>query len=124
MVKRIDAARLRAEVEEVRAWVEDRSNQVEKPPRAAIARAVRGTARLLAERAPGHCVEVRVPPFVAVQCIEGPRHTRGTPPNVVECDPRTWLRLACGIEDFHHSPGVDSSGSRAGEVAHWLPLIR
>ena len=55
------------------------------------------TARTLAEIAPGASVEVRVPPFVAVQCISGPRHTRGNPPNVVETDPRTWLLLATGL---------------------------
>jgi hypothetical protein len=71
-------------------------------------------------------VEVRVPPFVAVQCIEGPRHTRGTPPNVVETDPRTWLLLATGL--LTYQAAVDSgaltvSGIRAGELAHWLPLV-
>ena len=55
------------------------------------------TARTLAATAPGASVEVRVPPFVAVQCISGPRHTRGNPPNVVETDPRTWLLLAAGL---------------------------
>ncbi len=58
--------------------------------------AVRYTLEELGARAPGRSVEVRVPPFGAVQCVEGPRHTRGTPPNVVEADPETWLRLATG----------------------------
>ena len=58
--------------------------------------AVRYTLQLLAELAPGNTLEVRVPPFGAVQCIEGPRHTRGTPPNVVETDAATWLALATG----------------------------
>ena len=34
--------------------------------------------------APGHAVELRIPPYSAIQCVEGPKHTRGTPPNVVE----------------------------------------
>ena len=55
------------------------------------------TARWLAQQVPGRSVELRVPPHVAVQCIEGPRHTRGTPPNVVETDAATWLRLATGL---------------------------
>ena len=67
-----------------------------------------------------------MPPFVAVQCISGPRHTRGTPPNVVETDPRTWLLLATGALDFETavaSARVTVSGSRAPEVAHWLPVV-
>ena len=58
--------------------------------------AVRFLLEELAERAPGRSVEVRVPPYGAVQCVEGPRHTRGTPPNVVEPDPMTWVALAVG----------------------------
>ena len=56
--------------------------------------------QLLAEKAPGNSVEVRVPPFGAVQVVEGPRHTRGTPPNVVETDPDTWIALATGVEQW------------------------
>ena len=52
---------------------------------------------VLAADAPGRAVEVRVPPYAAVQCVEGPRHTRGTPPNVVEMDPVTWVLLAAGL---------------------------
>ena len=91
-----------------------------------LADAVRRTARTLEADAPGHSVELRVPPFVAVQCIEGPRHTRGTPPNVVETDPETWLCLATGLADWEEAVStgrVDASGSRAGEIAQWLPLI-
>ena len=100
--------------------------EAEAPPRAAIADAVRLTARTLAAAAPGASVEVRVPPFVAVQCIAGPRHTRGTPPNVVETDPRTWLRLVTGLATVDGAAGTGTlalSGSRAGEVAAWLPLV-
>ncbi len=61
-----------------------------------IAAAVRYTLAVLAERRPGNSVEVRVPPFGVVQCVAGPRHTRGTPPAVVETDPDTWLRIATG----------------------------
>ena len=60
------------------------------------ATAVRYLLQVLAEGAPGNSVEVRVPPFGAVQCIEGPGHTRGTPPNVVETDALTWLAIATG----------------------------
>jgi hypothetical protein len=87
---------------------------------------VRLTARTLAGAAPGASVEVRVPPFVAVQCIAGPRHTRGTPPNVVETDPRTWLRLATGlitVDAAARTGALALSGSRAAEVAGWLPLV-
>ena len=96
------------------------------PARPAVAAAVRLTARTLPQIAPGSSVEVRVPPFVAVQCIEGPRHTRGTPPNVVETTARTWLRLDAGVVSFDEAVAageVDVSGSRAGDVAHFLPIV-
>ena len=105
-------------------WLRDESAAA--PDRAALAVAVRLTARTLAGLAPGASVEVRVPPFVAVQCISGPRHTRGTPPNVVETDPRTWLRLVTGLLDVDEAANRGAlrlSGSRAGEVAAWLPLV-
>lgn len=92
-----------------------------------MAAAVRLTARTLAELAPGASVEVRVPPFVAVQCIAGPRHTRGTPPNVVETDPRSWLRLAAGLLDADRATAAGTlrlSGTRAVEIADWLPLVK
>src|SRR5688500_12485802 len=120
----VNPAELRAAVEAVTPWLLDES--VEAPPRATLAAAVRATARALAASAPGHSVELRVPPFVAVQCIEGPRHTRGTPPNVVETDPRTWLLLATGLQtmaDAVAAGTVQASGSRAGEIADWLPLV-
>ncbi|MGV1034033.1 MAG: sterol carrier family protein [Microbacteriaceae bacterium] len=87
-----------------------------EPSRLELALAVRYTLQLLAERAPGNSVEVRVPPFGAVQCVEGPRHTRGTPPNVIETDPATWLYLATGREgwaDALAAGKVLASGSRA-----------
>ncbi|WP_211188831.1 sterol carrier family protein [Gordonia asplenii] len=106
-------------------WLAD--DTVEQPDRATLAAAVRQSARTLAQLAPGASVEVRVPPFVAVQCIAGPRHTRGTPPNVVETTPRTWLALVAGLADFDDAVArgdVSASGSRAGEVGDHLPLIR
>ncbi|QSE82508.1 sterol carrier family protein [Rhodococcus koreensis] len=121
----VDPAELRAAVLEVGPWL--RGDTEEKPSRTQLAAAVRLSARTLEQVAPGSSVEVRVPPFVAVQCIEGPRHTRGTPPNVVETDPRTWLLLVTGLLDFDGATSggeVSVSGSRAGEIAHWLPLLR
>ena len=93
-------------------------------PRRTVATAVRYTLEELAARAPGRSVEVRVPPYGAVQCIEGPRHTRGTPTNVVETDARTWLALATGAlgwEEAEATGAVRSSGIRADLSAH-LPL--
>ena len=87
--------------------------------------AVRALLDTLAETAPGRSVEVRVPPYAAVQCIEGPRHSRGTPGNVVETDPTTWLRLACGRTSWTaavESGHVDASGERANLGPH-LPLL-
>jgi hypothetical protein len=80
---------------------------------------------LLAQRAPGRSVEVRVPPYAAVQAIPGVRHTRGTPPAVVETDPETWVALATGElawEDAVVSGRVAASGERA-ELAPYLPLV-
>lgn len=94
--------------------------------RPALASAVRTLAEILAGQAPGRSVEVRVPPFVAVQAVPGPRHSRGTPPNVVETDPVTWLRLATGRESFamaHARGAVRASGTRADLGPH-LPLLR
>lgn len=98
----------------------------EQPDRATVATAVRLSLRTLAQTAPGRSVEVRVPPFAAVQCVEGPRHTRGTPPNVVETDPRTWLELATGRlqwTDAMAGGRVTASGQRA-DLAHLLPIVR
>ncbi|MDV7354421.1 sterol carrier family protein [Rhodococcus oxybenzonivorans] len=121
----VNPAEMRAAVLEIGPWL--REDTAEKPSRTVLAAAVRLSARTLEQVAPGSSVEVRVPPFVAVQCIEGPRHTRGTPPNVVETDPRTWLLLVTGLIDFDEATQggeVTVSGARAGEIAHWLPLLR
>lgn len=122
--KRIDPAQMRSAVTAVGEWLSD--VDAAAPARSELAAAVRLSARTLEDVAPGSSVEVRVPPFVAVQCIEGPRHTRGTPPNVVETDPRTWLELVTGRVTFDGAVAagtVTASGSRAGEIAHWLPLM-
>jgi hypothetical protein len=97
------------------------------PDRAAQRAAVRESLAALAELAPGRTVEVRVPPFGAVQCVAGPRHTRGTPPNVVETDARTWLALATGRVDWATAVlngALVASGGRAAETARYLPLGR
>ncbi len=94
--------------------------------RPALASAVRTLAELLASGVPGRSVEVRVPPFVAVQAVPGPRHTRGTPPNVVEMDPLTWLRVATGRASFADAVtggGVRASGNRA-DLTPYLPVLR
>lgn len=93
-------------------------------PRAVVASAVRYSLEELASRHPGRSVEVRVPPFGAVQCIEGPTHKRGTPPNVFETDAATWLGLVEGTIDWASAVGagaVRASGLRADLSAH-LPL--
>ncbi len=123
--RRADPARTRAAVSAIAEWLRDDSAPA--PARAELADAVRLTARTLAAVAPGSSVEVRVPPFVAVQCISGPAHRRGKPPNVVETDPRTWLLLATGlleVTDAAAGGALQLSGSRADEVAAWLPLVR
>jgi hypothetical protein len=117
----IPAADLRAAVDPVRAWL---AGEAEQPPRSVLGAAVKTTARWLAQQVPGRSVELRVPPHVAVQLVPGPRHTRGTPPNVVETDAATWLRLATGVTtwaDAVADGGVTASGNRA-DLSAWLPL--
>ena len=97
----------------------------EEPPAAQLRKAVRYLLLSLEELAPGRSVEVRVPPVAAVQCVEGPRHTRGTPPNVVETDPLTWFRLATGRQRWDEAVlagAVRASGPRA-DLAQFLPLV-
>lgn len=90
-----------------------------------VATAVRYTLQLLANQAPGSTVEVRVPPFGAVQCVEGPKHTRGTPPNVIEMTPDVWLRLAVGEtswQDARERHLLTASGSLA-TLEGMLPVV-
>jgi hypothetical protein len=103
------------------AWRADPTG-TDRPTRAT---AVRFSLEELAARAPGHTVEVRVPPFGVTQCVEGPRHTRGTPPNVVETDADTWLALVTGgtrWADAVESGKVRASGQRA-DLTGLLPLV-
>ncbi len=93
--------------------------------RTTLALAVRYSLQLLAEQAPGGTVEVRVPPYAAVQCVEGPKHTRGTPPNVVETDAATWVALAAGDlswDDARAAGRVHASGQRA-DLTGYLPVL-
>jgi hypothetical protein len=120
----VDPAKTRAAVSAVVDWLRDEG--MPEPERTELADAVRMTARTLAAAAPGSSVEVRVPPFVAVQCISGTEHRRGNPPNVVEADPRTWLLLVTGLLDVADavaSGALQLSGARAAEIEHWLPLV-
>lgn len=101
------------------------TDRADGPRPEALRAAVRFLLDVLAARSPGRSVEVRVPPYAAVQCIEGPRHTRGTPPNVVETDPLTWLSLAVGRMSWAEAvPAglVRASGPRADLTAH-LPVL-
>jgi uncharacterized protein (TIGR03083 family) len=91
----------------------------------AAAVAARLLARVFAASAPGRSVELRVPPFVAVQAVEGPGHTRGTPPNVVETDAATWLEIATGRRDWYdavEAGAVSASGDRA-DLSSYLPVL-
>ncbi|WP_328318350.1 maleylpyruvate isomerase family mycothiol-dependent enzyme [Streptomyces sp. NBC_00388] len=91
----------------------------------ALAACTRLLADALAARAPGASTEVRIPPYAVVQCVEGPRHTRGTPPNVVETDPLSWIRLATGRTQWQQAVDgalVVAGGERA-DLSHLLPLM-
>lgn len=103
------------------AWRMDPSGA----PPSIVATAVRYALEELAVRAPGRTLEVRVPPYGAVQCVPGPRHTRGTPPNVIEMDARTWLDLVTGRSDWAAVVAggtVHASGQRA-TLAGLLPIV-
>jgi len=85
---------------------------------------VKRTLALLETKAPGRAIEVRIPPYAAIQCGDGPTHTRGTPPNVIEMDADTWLALAAGTaiwDDEVHAGRIKASGSRA-DLTAYLPL--
>ena len=117
----IPADELRAALAPAAAWL---AGEAEQPSRRVLGTAVKTSARWLAQQVPGRSVELRVPPFVAVQCVPGPRHTRGTPPNVVETDPATWLRLATGELTWAQAVAegrVSASGNRA-DLSALLPL--
>ena len=122
-------ARRRIDVEEgaaaLAAWLEAAEPPSDVPvPRSVLALAVRYSLEEVTARAPGNSVEVRVPPFGVTQCVEGPRHTRGTPPNVIECDAATWLALVTGRlgwSDAVTAGKVAASGLRA-DLSTLLPL--
>lgn len=115
MARRIETGDGRAALDAVAAGTAGRPD---------TATAVRYLLQLLVEKSPGNSVEVRVPPFGAVQVVEGPRHTRGTPPNVVELDAATWIAVATGAEPWDDAVAagrIAASGVRA-DVSHLLPL--
>ena len=94
------------------------------PDRLEVKAAVKASLAQLVARAPGRSVEVRVPPYAAVQAIEGATHRRGTPPAVVECDARTWLELAAGRLAWGEAVAdgrVRASGERS-DLSAYLPL--
>jgi len=92
---------------------------------ASILEEVKRTLALLVKVAPGRGIEVRIPPYAAIQCGDGPRHTRGTPPNVIEMQADTWLSLADGRQSWAQvlaSGAVRASGTRA-DLSMYLPLV-
>lgn len=97
------------------------ANQMRDPQ---ILSQVKSTLALLSAKAPGRAIEVRIPPYAAIQCGEGPTHTRGTPPNTIEMDAATWLALASGELswlDGMRSGAIAASGARA-DLTDYLPL--
>lgn len=111
-----DPAELADALERIRAGGEERAD---------LRLVVKHVLALLEQRAPGHSVEVRVPPYAAVQCIPGVRHTRGTPPAVVETDAATFIALATGELSWVEARDqgrVSASGERT-DLAAYLPLL-
>ena len=89
-----------------------------------ILKEVKETLALLAEKSPGRAIEVRIPPYAAIQCGAGPTHTRGTPANVIEMDAQTWLDLAYGKSTWIQAMSTGAilaSGARA-DLTELLPL--
>lgn len=85
---------------------------------------VKATLAELVKRAPGRAIEVRIPPYAAIQCGEGPIHTRGTPPNVIEMNADTWLALATGELKWNEAMdcgAINASGARA-DLSEYLPI--
>jgi hypothetical protein len=120
-MRRVDPHELSGALATVALWLDGGSPE---PARAELAAAVRLSLRALAQLTPGATVEVRIPPFAAVQCVAGPRHTRGTPPNVIETDPRTWLQLATARLTWPQALAegrIMASGPRA-DLSRYLPL--
>lgn len=114
----------RARIPDTTGWQAVEAAAGPNPSRDDLALAVRFTLQVLAEQHPGNAIEVRVPPFGAVQCGDGPRHTRGTPPNVIETAPEVWLALATGQRDWSSAltaGELTASGSRA-DLTGVLPL--
>ena len=103
-------------------WLSDRSGVL--ADRDDLAMAVRFSLQLLREKAPGRSVEVRIPPYGAAQVVEGPTHTRGTPPAVVEAEPETWLEVIIGQKSFAEAVAegtIQLSGLRT-DLQGFLPL--
>lgn len=118
--KRRDPAEVEAAVSSVLAALDGGA----APARTDLALAVRGLADRLVAAAPGRHVEVRIPPYAAVQCVAGPRHTRGTPPNVVEADAVAFVEMCVGRlawADAALDGRVRTWGDRA-DLSAWLPL--
>lgn len=122
--RRIDVDEGRAALAAWQSAVGPSGEDATPPSRSLVATAVRYSLEEVTARAPGNSVEVRVPPFGVTQCVEGPRHTRGTPPNVIECDAATWLELVTGRiswGDAVSAGRVAASGLRA-DLSELLPL--
>jgi hypothetical protein len=91
-----------------------------EPSRADVKAATKHLAALLVQKAPGASVEVRIPPYAAVQVVAGARHTRGTPPAVVEMEPLTWIAVGRGRLAWADAP-VRASGERS-DLSALMPL--
>lgn len=114
----------REEVLAARARLNAAAEAGEAPAKADLKLLTKHYLALLETKAPGKSVEVRVPPFAAIQCVPGVRHTRGTPPAVIETDAATWIGLATGELTWSAAQGggrISASGERA-DLAPYLPL--
>lgn len=114
---RVDVAEGKAAVAAVIAGSTERTH---------VASAVRYLLQVVTDIAPGHSVELRVPPFGAIQCVEGPEHTRGTPPNVVEMEPATLIAIATGLLTWSqaYADGKISASGVRSDISELFPLAQ
>lgn len=120
--------------DDLQQMLADQGRPAQPLGRGPIAAAVRALADLLAARVPGQAIEVRVPPHAAVQIgdptapagsVPAPRHTRGTPPAVIEMEPAVFLRLVTGRLTWSEAVAghaIRASGLRA-DLSPVLPLV-
>jgi len=86
---------------------------------------VKQILKVIEKIAPGKSVELRIPPYAAIQCVEGGNHRRGTPPNVVEMDAQTLLKLSKSPQNWDQlcSAGAISASGTNSNLAELFTRV-